>query len=106
MRLRTALLLSTSLLYVAPVMAEEPAALDLAKKDGCLACHALDKKLVGPSWIEVGKKYANDPTAEAKLIAKVKKGGSGVWGAAPMPPNVTVKDADIKTLVQYVLSLK
>ena len=106
MKLRTSLLLSTSLLWVSPVMAEEPAALDLAKKDGCLACHALDKKLVGPSWIEVGKKYAGDAGAEAKLIAKVKKGGSGVWGTVPMPPNVTVKDADIKKLVQYVLSLK
>ena len=106
MKLPTALLFCSSLLCVAPVMAEDPAALDLGKKNGCLACHALDKKLVGPSWSEVGKKYANDSAAEAKLITKVKKGGAGVWGTVPMPPNVSVKDADIKTLIQYVLSLK
>lgn len=106
MKSRTAVLFSASLLSVAPVMAENPAALDLARKNGCLACHALDKKLVGPAWSEVGRKYASDPTAEAKLITKVKKGGAGVWGTLPMPPNVTVTDADIKTLVKYVLSFK
>jgi cytochrome c len=79
---------------------------ELAKKSGCLACHAVDKKVVGPSYQEVAAKYKGDKTAEAKLIDKVKKGGSGVWGAVPMPPNSTVKDADIKTLVDWVLSLK
>jgi cytochrome c len=79
---------------------------ELAKKSGCLACHAIDKKVVGPSYQEVAAKYKGDKTAEAKLIEKVKKGGSGVWGQVPMPPNVTVKDADIKTLVDWVLSLK
>ena len=106
MMLRILMILGVGLACAAPALAEDQTALDLAKKDGCLACHALDKKLVGPSWTEVGTKYANDPAAEAKLIAKVKKGGAGVWGTVPMPPNVTVKDADIKTLVQYVLSLK
>jgi len=106
MTLRTLLVFVAGLACAVPALAEDQAALELAKKDGCLACHALDKKLVGPSWTEVGKKYAGDAGAEAKLIAKVKKGGSGVWGTVPMPPNVTVKDADIKTLVQYVLSLK
>jgi cytochrome c len=77
-----------------------------AKKSGCLACHAVDKKVVGPSYMEVAAKYKGDKTAEAKLVDKVKKGGSGVWGAVPMPPNATVKDADIKTLVDWVLSLK
>jgi cytochrome c len=71
-----------------------------------MACHALDKKLVGPAWIDVAKKYAGDPEAEARLVAKVKKGGSGVWGQIPMPPNVTAKDADIKAIVHYLLSLK
>src|SRR5205809_7678423 len=106
MTLRTLLVFVAGLACAVPALAEDQAALELAKKDGCLACHALDKKLVGPSWTEVGKKYAGDAGAEAKLIAKVKKGGSGVWGTVPMPPNVTVKDADIKTPVQYVLSLK
>jgi cytochrome c len=85
-----------------PALAQE----DLAKKNGCTACHALDKKIVGPSFKEVAAKYRNDKTAEAKLIDKVKKGGVGVWGQVPMPPNTTVKDEDIKTLVKWVLSLK
>ena len=90
----------------APALAQEPQAMELAKKNQCLTCHSLDQKMVGPAWRDVAKKYAGDPEAEAKLIVKVKKGGSGVWGTVPMPPNVTVKDADIKTMVQYVLSLK
>lgn len=89
----------------APSWANE-AALQLAQKNNCAACHAPDKKLVGPSWADIGKKYADVAGAEAQLIAKVKKGGAGVWGPIPMPPNVTAKDADIKTIVQYVLSIK
>ena len=77
---------------------------DLATKSACMACHAVDKKLVGPSYQDVAKKYAGDKTAEAKLIDKVKKGGSGVWGPIPMPPNAAVKDEDIKTLVKWVLA--
>ena len=78
----------------------------LATKSGCLACHAVDKKVVGPSYKEVAAKYRNDKDAEAKLAAKVKAGGTGVWGQVPMPPNSQVSDADIKTLVKWVLSLK
>jgi cytochrome c len=85
---------------------DQTTAMDLAKKNGCLACHALDKKLVGPAWNEVGKKYAGDPAAAEQLAVKVKKGTKGTWGAVPMPPNATVKDADIKTLVDFVLTLK
>jgi cytochrome c len=77
----------------------------LAQKYNCLACHAVDKKLVGPSYQEVAKKYKGDKGAEDKLIAKVKAGGSGVWGAIPMPPN-NVPDADVKTLVEWILSLE
>jgi cytochrome c len=77
----------------------------LAQKYNCLACHAEDKKLVGPPYKEVAKKYKGDSGAEAKLMGKVKAGGSGVWGAIPMPPN-NVPDADIKTLVEWVLSLQ
>ena len=88
-----------------PVLAN-PAALQLAQKSNCVACHAAETKLVGPSWKDISKKYEGDATAEARLITKVKKGGAGVWGPVPMPPNVTVKDADIKTIVQYVLSVK
>jgi cytochrome c len=77
----------------------------LAQKYNCLACHAVDKKLVGPSYDDVAKKYKGDSGAEAKLIAKVKAGGSGVWGQIPMPPN-NVPDADVKTLVEWILSLQ
>jgi cytochrome c len=78
----------------------------LAQKSGCLACHSVDKKIIGPAYKEIAAKYKSDKTAEARLIDKVKKGGSGVWGPMPMPANSPqVKDADIKTLVQWVLSL-
>jgi cytochrome c len=94
------------LLSSAAMAVTEAEAMDIAKKNGCLACHQLDKKLVGPAWREVGAKYAGQADAEAMLLTKVKKGGKGVWGPVPMPPNATVKDADIKTLVQFVLTLK
>lgn len=81
---------------------------ELAKKSNCLACHMIDKKLVGPSYQEVAKRYAGDKTAEAKLFDKVKKGGSGAWKdqgiTIPMPPNSTVKDEDIRTLVKWILA--
>jgi cytochrome c len=67
-----------------------------------MACHAVDKKLVGPSYQDVAKKYK--PADEAKLVAKVKAGGSGVWGTIPMPPNAAVKDEDVKTLVKWILA--
>lgn len=80
----------------------------LAKKSNCLACHKDNEQLVGPSFQDIAKRYANDKTAEARLVDKVKKGGSGAWKAqgitVPMPPNSTVKDADIKTLVKWVLA--
>ena len=78
----------------------------LAKKHNCFACHAVDKKLVGPSYKDVAAKYAKDPGAEAKLFDKVKKGGQGVWGQVPMPPNAQVPDGDIKTLVKWIMSQK
>jgi cytochrome c len=78
----------------------------LAKKHNCLACHAVDKKLVGPAYKDVAAKYRNDKSAEAKLVEKVKKGGQGVWGQVPMPPNSQVPDADVKALVKWILSLK
>ena len=79
---------------------------ELAKKHNCLACHAVDKKIVGPAYKEVAAKYRGDKAAEAMLFDKVKKGGVGVWGQIPMPPNATVPDADIKALVKWVLSQK
>jgi cytochrome c len=79
---------------------------DLIKKDGCSACHSIDKKIVGPAYMDVAAKYKGDAGALAKLTEKVKKGGSGVWGPVPMPPNTTVPDADIKVILTYVLALK
>lgn len=78
----------------------------LARSSGCLACHTVDKKLVGPSYQEIADRYRNDRGAEASLAQKVKEGGKGVWGDIPMPPNAHVKDADIKTMVQWILSVK
>ena len=76
----------------------------LAQKYNCMACHAEDKKLVGPAYVEGATKYKGDKSAEEKLIGKVKKGGSGVWGAIPMPPN-NVPDGDVKVLVEWILSM-
>ena len=78
----------------------------LAQKSGCLACHSVDKKVLGPALKDVSAKYKGDKGAEAKLVAKVKAGGSGVWGPMPMPANSPqVKDEDIKSIVHWVLSL-
>ena len=92
-----------AVLGVLPAQASE----DLAKKHACIACHVIKgAKTVGPSYADVAKKYAGQKDAEAKLADKVKKGGQGVWGQVPMPPNAAVPDADIKTLVKWVLSIK
>jgi cytochrome c len=78
----------------------------LAQKSGCLACHAVDKKVLGPAFKDVAAKYKGDKSAEGKLVAKVKAGGSGVWGPMPMPANSPqVKDEDIKSIVQWILTL-
>lgn len=88
----------------APALADDQLA--LAQKSGCTACHSVDKKIVGPAYKDVAAKYRGDKSAEAKLITKVEKGGSGVWGQIPMPPNPQVKPEDVKKLVEWVLSLK
>ena len=82
----------------------------LAKKSGCTACHAIDRKVVGPAWADVGKRYKGDAAAKAALIAKVKKGGKGNWTevtkGVPMPPySPRVSDANIEELVTFVLGL-
>ena len=77
----------------------------LAAKYNCTACHAVDKKMVGPSYKDVAAKYAGDSGALVKLEKKVTSGGSGVWGAIPMPPN-NVPDADLKALVEWILAAK
>ena len=100
--LKTLLLAGAGLLIAGQASADEA----LAKAKNCMSCHAMDKKVVGPSYKNVAKKYAGNPTAVPELEAKVKKGGSGKWGTVPMPPNPAVSDADIKKLVAWVLATK
>jgi cytochrome c len=84
-----------------PVLADQ----SLAQKKNCMACHAVEKKVVGPGYKDVAKKYAGQDVT-AKLATKVMKGGSGVWGAIPMPANPQVNQADAETLVKWILSMK
>jgi len=88
------------------VSGQASADLDLAKKSGCLACHSIEKKIVGPAWKDVAAKYKGDASAREMLIGKVKKGGKGTWGPAPMPPySPRVNDANIEKLVDFILGL-
>ena len=94
--------LMAGLLAAFPLLASE----ELAKKHACFACHAVDKKMVGPAYKDVAAKYRADKDAPKKLAAKVKNGSQGVWGTVPMPPNSAVPDADINALVKWILSQK
>ena len=78
---------------------------ELATAKGCLGCHAIDTKVVGPAYRDVAKKYAGDKTAEDKLVQKVLHGGSGVWGAVPMPGGMAT-EAEAKILVKWILGIK
>ena len=98
---RTLFALFATALVAAPALADQA----LAQKKNCMACHAVEKKVVGPAYKDVAKKYAGQD-ATAKLANKVKQGGSGVWGAIPMPANPQVSDAEAKQLAAWVLSLK
>lgn len=80
--------------------------LQLAKKNGCLVCHAIDRKVVGPAWKAVAAKYRGDAGAEARLMDKISKGGGGVWGSIAMPSNPKLGEADRQALARFVLSLK
>ena len=99
---RSLITLALTLSVAAPAMAD----LALATSKNCMACHAVDKKLVGPSYKDVAAKYAGQKDAADKLAAKVMKGGSGVWGPVPMPANPQVNDADAKKLVAWILAQK
>ena len=78
----------------------------LAQSAGCATCHGVDKKIIGPAFKDIAQKYRGNKAAEADLVKKVKAGSKGVWGDIPMPPNAHVKDDDIKTIVQWILSQK
>ncbi|MDQ0142763.1 c-type cytochrome [Cupriavidus necator] len=77
---------------------------EIANKNACMGCHQVDKKLVGPAYKDVAAKYKGDKNALATLTKKVKNGGSGVWGPVPMPANAALSDADLKTVVEWVLA--
>jgi cytochrome c len=100
-------ILITSTITAFAALAAMPAMADqaLATSKNCMACHATDKKLVGPAFKDVAAKYKGDKTAVDKLAAKVLKGGSGVWGPVPMPANTQVSEAEAKKLVTWILSL-
>lgn len=98
------IVLAAGVLAAGPALANDKEKEALAKKHNCLACHTTDKKLVGPSYKDVAKKYKGQNVA-AKLQEKVKKGGQGVWGPVPMPPNPAVPDKDVKELVEWILKM-
>ncbi len=81
-----------------------PGIQDLARRKGCLACHGVDKRIVGPGFAEVAARYRGEPAGDARLIDKVRRGGSGVWGPLPMPPNPDLADADAIALVHWILN--
>jgi cytochrome c len=97
-----ALILALGTVACAPAFAS----LELATKKTCTACHAVDKKLVGPAYKDVAAKYAGQKDAAAKLAEKIQKGGTGVWGQVPMPANPQVNADEAKTLAAWVLSVK
>ena len=96
------LFVATTLVAAAPAFADQA----LATAKNCMACHAMEKKLVGPSYKDVAAKYGADKGAVEKLAAKILKGGSGAWGAVPMPANAQVSDADALKLAAWVLTVK
>lgn len=102
MKLVFAALLALGVLSAGNAAANEK----LAQSSGCMTCHAMDRKTIGPSYKDIAAKYRSDKNAEANLVKKVKAGGSGVWGPAMMPPNAHVKEDDIKTLVHWILTQK
>ncbi|MEZ7835020.1 MAG: c-type cytochrome [Burkholderiaceae bacterium] len=99
---RILIAIAATTLLAAPAIAD----MALAKSKNCMACHAVDRKLVGPSYKDVAAKYAGDAAAADKLAAKIMKGGSGVWGAIPMPANPQVSAAEANILAAWVLSNK
>jgi len=96
---------AAAVLSLASFAAQAAGPEELAKSKSCFACHAMAKKLVGPSFKDIAVKYKNDKGAEDKLVLKILQGGSGVWGAVPMPPN-QVTDAEAHQLVRWVLAQK
>ena len=99
---RTLFALAITAIVSAPAMADEA----LAKSKNCMACHSVDKKVVGPAFKDIGAKFAGQPGAANVLAQKIIKGSAGVWGPVPMPANTQVSEADAKKLADWVLTLK
>ena len=99
---RTLFALAAAVSITTPVLADQA----LAQAKNCLSCHSIEKKIVGPAYKDVAKKYAGQKDAADKLASKIMKGGAGVWGVVPMPVNSQVNEADAKKLANWVLSLK
>ena len=95
-----------AMLLPAAGRAAEPLGEQLYKKNDCVTCHAIDHQVVGPSYQAIAKKYAGQPGAVDMLVKAVKDGHVGTWGMVPMPPHPTMSDADIKTIVEWILTLK
>ncbi|MEM5291316.1 c-type cytochrome [Paraburkholderia sabiae] len=100
---RASLGLVVALASLAHAADAPPRGLAIARSNACMGCHAVDRKLVGPSFQQVAEKYKGNAGAPASLAKKVKDGGSGVWGAIPMPAHPAMSDADIRTVVDWVL---
>ena len=97
-----AIIVSLALIATAPAFADQA----LLNKNACMACHAVDKKLVGPSYKDVANKYRGQSDAADKLAKKIRAGGAGVWGPIPMPPHPHVSEADAKKLATFILNIK
>jgi len=101
---QVAAVLLTVIGLIGPMSSE--ASMELARSKNCIACHSVDKQVLGPAYKEVAAKYAGDKEALARLTKKVREGGVGVWGQIPMPANPQVTEAEAQTLAKWVLSLK
>ena len=97
---------AAALLLTAQAYADPKAVEAMMQKNGCFACHSVEQKIIGPSYREVSKRYAGQADAPAKLVAKVKNGGGGVWGQMGMPPHPNLKDDDIRAMIDWVLDHK
>lgn len=99
----TGLLLGTGIAQ-AQGAKDNAAAKELANKSGCMACHDIGTKVIGPSFVQIAEKYRGQAGANTQLVKKVKEGGKGVWGRIPMPPHEQLKDGDAATIVAWILA--
>ncbi|MFK4443376.1 cytochrome c [Caballeronia udeis] len=99
-----ALLAACVLPAAAQAAPDAAAALSIVQKNNCLSCHAVDSQVVGPAYREIAKKYHGDASAPDKLFTKVRNGGAFVWGEVPMPPNPNISDADLHTVIAWILA--